>query len=50
MQGTEAILSSKEDLFDNIISRPLDVLVMMGAGNIDAMVGSIEQQLRVYKK
>ena len=50
MQGTDAMLSSKEELFDNIVSRPLDVLVMMGAGNIDAMVGSIEQQLRTYKK
>lgn len=49
IHGISAQLSSKERLFDDIVSQPLDVLVMMGAGNIDVMVGDIERQIREYK-
>lgn len=44
-----ASLTSNKKLFEDIMKCPLDVLVMMGAGNIDAMVGQIEKEIRNVK-
>ena len=50
MKGADVKLTTKEALFDEIMSEPLDVLVMMGAGNIDAMVPDIEGRIRKVLK
>lgn len=49
MRNVDVKLTSKERLFDDIMQRPLDVLIMMGAGNIDAMVPEIESKIKELK-
>ena len=46
MPNADVQLTTKQNLVSDILQRPLDVLVMMGAGNIDAMVPEVEQQLK----
>lgn len=49
MNNVDVKITSKERLFDDIMQRPLDVLIMMGAGNIDAMVPEIESKIKELK-
>lgn len=46
MSNANVKLTTKDSLYDDIIAEPLDVLVMMGAGNIDAMVPAIEKRIK----
>ena len=46
MPNADVQLTTKQTLIADILQRPLDVLVMMGAGNIDAMVPEVEKELR----
>lgn len=46
INDTNAQMTSKETLLADITSQPLDVIVMMGAGNIDAMVPMVEARLK----
>lgn len=49
MKNVDVKLTSKEQLMDCILEQPLDVLVMMGAGNIDAMVPEVEARIKEIK-
>ena len=49
MRNVDVKLTSKENLWSDISMRPLDVLIMMGAGNIDAMVPDIEAKIKELK-
>lgn len=49
MKGVDVKLTDKEKLMDDILEKPLDVLVMMGAGNIDAMVPQVEARIKEIK-
>lgn len=48
MQNSNAQLVDSQSLFDTIVGQPLDLLVTMGAGNIDALVPDLEEKLRVF--
>ncbi len=46
MKNVDVQMTTKETLVDDILKQPLDILVMMGAGNIDAMVPVVEEKLK----
>ncbi len=48
MKNKNARLVDRESLFDAIVEQPLDVLVTMGAGNIDALVPDLENKLNRF--
>lgn len=43
--NTAVTVTSKENLVQNLISKPLEVVVVMGAGDIDRLVAPIEKQM-----
>ena len=45
MKNKNAALVDANSLFETIVQQPLDVLVTMGAGNIDALVPVLEEKL-----
>jgi len=49
MKGVDVTLTDKDKLIDDILSKPLDVLIMMGAGNIDALVPKVEARIKEIK-
>lgn len=46
MKGTNVSLTTKETLLVDLQSETLDVVIMMGAGNIDALVPVVEEELK----
>lgn len=45
MKNKNSMVVGSETLFDEVVKHPLDLLVTMGAGNIDAMVPILEEKL-----
>lgn len=50
MTKADVQLTTKETLVADILQHPLDVLIMMGAGNIDAMVPMVEEKIKELLK
>ncbi len=45
MKSTNAAVVTADEVYDAVIGQPLDVLVTMGAGNIDLLVSVLEDKL-----
>lgn len=48
MTNNNAQLVDRESVFDEVVKQPLDILVTMGAGNIDLIVPDLEDKLRQF--
>ena len=48
MKNKNGRLVTKDSLFESIVEQPLDLLVTMGAGNIDALVPDLENKLNCF--
>lgn len=48
MTNKNAQLVDRESVFDEVVKQPLDILVTMGAGNIDLIVPDLEDKLRQF--
>ncbi|MCQ2226286.1 MAG: UDP-N-acetylmuramate--L-alanine ligase [Bacteroidales bacterium] len=49
MKNTDVSLTTKETLLNDLLGSQFDVIVMMGAGNIDALVPVVEKRIREIK-
>lgn len=49
-QGVPVTLTTKENLIKDIVSEPVDVVVVMGAGDIDRLAAPLEQELKKLVK
>ncbi|MCQ2203165.1 MAG: UDP-N-acetylmuramate--L-alanine ligase [Bacteroidales bacterium] len=50
IKGSKVSLTTAETLLDDLLSESVDVVIMMGAGNIDAMVPTVEKRLLELNK
>lgn len=46
IKNSDICLTTKDNLYNDITSEPIDVLIMMGAGDIDVLVPEIENKIR----
>ncbi len=44
--GTDVSISTRENIAADVVSRRRDVVIMMGAGDIETMVDGVEQEMR----
>jgi len=45
IQGLEKSISTKDDLLENVVSKDFDVLLTIGAGDIDKLVEPLRHHL-----